>query len=160
MAGNTNLNTVTPTTGSLKRGMNVKVKMLGAKELAKATRMMTPAARKGMANALFEEAGKVIGTAMQHYVPVDTGALMQSGGVMRHGGTYPTVEFGFGSHSGTKDTTHYAVIQHENMWFRHRFGGQAKYLAIPLNRAKPRIRKRLAMAIRYELGKFDTRKYS
>ena len=44
MAGDS-LNTVIPSMGALRRGMNVKVKMLGARELAEATRRMTPAAR-------------------------------------------------------------------------------------------------------------------
>ena len=113
-----------------------------------------------MSDALYDEAGKIIGTAMQHYVPVDTGDLMRSGSIIRHGGTYPTVEFGFGSDSDRKKSAKYSVVQHENMWFNHPSGGQAKYLLIPFNRAKPRIRKRLAMAIRAELGKFDTRRYA
>lgn len=147
----------TPSVSALNRGMNVSAKMLGGKEMAALVRKMSPAARKAMANQFEREAGILIKRIMERYIPIDTGDLMRSGHVKRHGGLYPSVEFGFGNSSDGTDK--YAVVQHENTWFRHPAGGQAKYLIQPVMRAQKGILDRTGKAIRTEFSKFDTRRF-
>lgn len=153
------LQTRVPSMGAVRRGMNVSAKLLGGKEMAELIRKMTPAARKAMADQFEREARILIDRIQHRYVPVDKGDLAFSGHVDRRGGMYPSVEFGFGSTIGTKNTAAYAVVQHENTWFRHPAGGQAKYVLQPVMRAQKGILDRVGKAIRVEFAKHDTRRF-
>lgn len=80
------------------------------------------------ARALYDEMVKVIDAARTDFVPVETGALRDSAfiepPVMTERGA--TFRFGFGGPNAP-----YAVIQHEDLTYRHKVG-QAKYLELPL----------------------------
>lgn len=64
----------------------------------------------------------VLGEATK-LVPLDEGTLMRSGKVTMGDGAAGTISY----------DTPYAVIQHENMEYKHLPGRQAKYLEQPMN---------------------------
>lgn len=66
--------------------------------------------------------------ASQEVVPFDTGALYDSGEVSEPYGDLESVSVDIGYGSGE---VQYAIIQHENMEYKHPNGGQAKYLEQP-----------------------------
>jgi hypothetical protein len=150
----TGLTERTPSMATMQGNLNVNAKLLGAKEMAAVLRQLPPAARKAILNAFEKEAWKIIKTAQQRYVPVDTGQLAFSGMVYTHPGMYPSVEFGFGGAAKA-----YAVVQHENEWFQHPGGGGPYYLSIPTEAAMPRVVKQTGIEIRTEFSKFDTRRF-
>ena len=60
-------------------------------------------------------------------VPIDTYALQESGVVVKEKENYRLVRYEAFSPLGYN----YALIQHENLFFNHPRGGQAKYLQQP-----------------------------
>ena len=150
----TYLTETTPTMGALEGSLNVNARITGAAEAQKAISQLPAAAKRAILKAYEKEAWKVIRTAQQKYVPVDTGRLAFSGMVLTHPGKFPTVEFGFGG-----EAKHYAVVQHETTWFQHPAGGGPFFLSLPTERAMPGIIKRVGEELRAEFRKFDTRRF-
>lgn len=81
----------------------------------------------------------------QDLVPFDTGALFDSGEVSEPEGvlgSYVSIEIGFGN-----EKVNYAIIQHENLEYKHPNGGQAKFLEQPCMEQAPYIEADLADAL-------------
>lgn len=75
-------------------------------------------------------AGYELLTDSRVLVPVDTGAMIQSGAVKRK--AKYRIEVGY--------YTDYALKQHEILYYRHPKGGQAKFLTTPLQNNANRYR--------------------
>lgn len=76
----------------------------------------------------------------QVYVPKDTGELKDSGYLAVTGrGRKPRVEIGYGKYGSPS----YAVLQHENLEFRHEAPTRSKYLAAAVDETAGQIRTRL-----------------
>jgi hypothetical protein len=75
----------------------------------------------------------------QRLVPVDTGALKDSGRVSQDG-LEAAISYGAEDGAGRngQDTAAYAVPQHERLDFEHP-NGQAKYLEIPMHSQAERV---------------------
>jgi hypothetical protein len=101
-----------------------------------------------LASALYTEGGLIITDSQNHYVPVLTGALRSSGHVDQPViiGKSVSVTLGFGG-----PATPYALIQHENLEFRHTVG-QAKYLELPFMAACGTMLPRLAQTLGAAMG--------
>jgi hypothetical protein len=92
-------------------------------EVARLGRDLEPAIGEGLVADLKE----TVLPASQELVPVDTGALKQSGFV-------DGPEIGAGSASAEIGyDTPYALIQHENLALNHPHGGEPKFLETPLH---------------------------
>lgn len=100
------------------------------------------------AAALVQQAEAIMSESKSRFVPVDTGVLRASGvvGAPQVGSDGIEVKMGYGG--AAED---YAVIQHENLSYRHSVGGP-KYLERPLLEAASGMAERLAKAIRGGLG--------
>lgn len=122
-----------------------------SKKMKKALKEMPEIATKAIESALYQEAEKIMTDSKENYVPVDTSNLKQSGTVLppENKNGVITVEMGFG---GLAED--YALIQHENLEFKHPNGGQAKYLEVPFKKSvsaagfKIRIGQKVAKAIK------------
>jgi hypothetical protein len=79
------------------------------------------------------EAAQLVYEESQRLVPVDTGALRDSGRVSQDG-LEAAISYGAEDGAGRngQDTAKYAVPQHERLDFEHP-NGQAKYLEIPMH---------------------------
>ena len=89
-------------------------------------------------DALDEWAEKVLYESQQ-LVPVDTGALQESGQVVKTdiiGNQMPMVEIVYDEP--------YALYIHEDLSLEHPNGGQAKYLEIPMTEAEPELARTIA----------------
>lgn len=99
---------------------------------------------EALGSALYQE-GEAIKTAAQKIVPHDWGTLESSGYVMPpeyEGGNTATVIIGFGG--AAKE---YALVQHENLYYEHDPGRQAKYLETPAVAAHAGMSERVAHKI-------------
>lgn len=107
-------------------------------------------------------AKEVIEDAQENFVPVDTGALKQSGDYDEYepgkGIGIAHIAMWFGGVVGPEALEHgvidvqaYALEQHENMEYRHNIGGP-KYLERPFMKAMPTILPRIAEAIDKAMG--------
>lgn len=94
---------------------------------------------QAVAAALYQEAETIMAAAKE-ITPLDTGALRNSGHVQLPVITpqQVTVRMGFGGAAAS-----YAIYVHENLTARHPVG-QAKYLEVPVNRARKGLAKRIA----------------
>ena len=110
-------------------------------ELNKAFRANKTGAKKGLLAI-----GEIIGDAAQRITPLDTGELETSQKVAYDASTM-TVSIGFSKLVNGADV---AVIQHENMYFQHLPGKQAKYLEVPFNALGPGL---LPYVLKEEIGK-------
>jgi hypothetical protein len=144
-----------PSMGAVRGDMNVNIRVLGDKEAAEAIRNMSPAARRSMLEEFERQAWLIIKDSQERFVPVLSGDLYFSGNVIAHQGRYPTVEFGFGGKAAA-----YSIVQHETEWFEHPAGGEAKFLLKAFKAAEQRVKEGVSEKIRYELRKFDTRRFS
>lgn len=133
-------------------GLNVTAKIKGASVSRANVRKMTKAVRKKFYEQMVAIAEDILAHSNKTYVPKLTGDLKRSGKVLKHPGRYPSVEIGFGG--GAVD---YAVVQHENPFFKHPRGGSYKYLEFAVRDFKPRIDKRMAEAVSAEIHKYDMR---
>jgi len=96
-----------------------------------------------VAQALFVEAERIMTDAKQNYVPVDTGALMGSGTVLKPEitGRRISVTLGFGGAAAP-----YAAVVHE---YPKKYGQHKnKYLSQPLNKANKDMAIRLSQAVK------------
>ena len=104
-----------------------------------------------MAIAL-QQQGESIWEASQALVPVDTGALRESGTVSDAAisGLVASVEISYGG-PGTgfaRTPSEYAIKVHEDTTMRHPRGGQSHFLSQPFFAATQDLREELADAIR------------
>jgi hypothetical protein len=85
------------------------------------------------------EAAQLVFDESQRMVPVDTGALKDSGRVSQDG-LEAAIAYGAEDAAGRngQDTAAYAVPQHERLDFEHS-NGQAKYLEIPMHSQAERV---------------------
>jgi hypothetical protein len=100
------------------------------------------ATQQDVADLLYQEAEVIMTASKRYYVPVVTGALRNSGTVLRPVITDDsiTVTLGFGG-----DAAPYAAIVHE---YPKSYGqGRNKYLSIPLNISVKGMANRIAKAL-------------
>ncbi len=104
-----------------------QVQVIGGDELIAALTKIGREIPEKTGAALFQVGEEIMALAKEKYVPVDLGALRASGFV-RYDNRFKeiTVKLGFGGVSAP-----YALIQHENMNYRHTTGGP-KYLERPV----------------------------
>ena len=108
----------------------MRVQLEGTAELDRKLAAVKEGGPMAVAQVLFETGNQILAVAQQDYVPVDTGALKNSGVVETAdtGGQF-VVTVGFGG-----PTAEYALHVHEDLVARH-VVGQAKYLEIPFRAA-------------------------
>jgi hypothetical protein len=123
----------------------ITVTLNGVEQLKAKIAAAVPAARQNIKAALYQFAEEVM-TASKEVVPVDTGALMNSGKVMppEEDGDTVTVTLGYGDES-----VGYAVYVHEDMdpgvhWSRP--GSGPHFLANPLHERQDSLPGRIAEA--------------
>jgi hypothetical protein len=102
---------------------------------------LAPLVEAAAAEASREVAEKILADS-QGLVPVETGALKDSGKVTQEG-TKATVSYDVVSE---EDGYPYGIRQHEDMSLHHPNGGQAKFLEQPF-RADPAAKQALAAAV-------------
>lgn len=125
----------------------VSVSVAGAPAFVAKLRAAGEAGIRSAAAGLYA-VGETTMTEAKRQVPVDLGALKGSGYVSlpEISGDSVTVELGFGGPA--KD---YAVIQHEELGYRHPDGGKAKFLEDPLNQIAPASGELMARVARASL---------
>lgn len=103
------------------------------------------------AEVAVHQAAETILDASRDLVPVDTGALRDSGRVSQDG-LEATISYGAEDGAGRdgQDTAAYAVPQHERMDFTHP-NGQAKFLEVPLHANAERAAEIIAAELRRAL---------
>lgn len=101
--------------------------------------IINDAAQRGVGLA----AEHVLGEARK-IVPHDEGTLERSGRASNE-------KTRTGARASVSFDTPYAVVNHEDLSFRHKKGRKAKYLETPLNKNKGTIREIVAAAIRKQL---------
>ena len=123
-------------------------RVIGLIQLKQRLNKMPMVIKFGAARALYQFALEIMAEAKE-IVPVDTGALKDSGTV-----ELATVEEKFvkcNLHFGsTEPSSKYAIYVHENLEAHHPSGGQAKFLEKPILRAMPRMAERVAELIDLE----------
>lgn len=127
----------------------MRIQLEGTKELDRKLAAVKDAGPQATAQVLWETGQQILAVAQQDYVPIDTGALKNSGVVEATdtGGDF-VVTVGFGG-----PAAEYALFVHEDLVARH-VVGQAKYLEIPFRAAvegmsgtlKARVRDAIATA--------------
>lgn len=134
--------------------MGLKVTILGSTVLTGIFKSVGQAVfMRGVGEALYEEGNRIMNESKRR-VPLEDGPLRASGTVERPiiSGTHFSITLGYGGAASA-----YALIQHENMSFRHpgrgsKRGGQTgrgpKYLEIPVQQAGPSIESGLANYVR------------
>ncbi len=126
-------------------GKFIDIKVRGLKETNRALRGLGPKGTKALESALFTIAETEILANAKDQVPVDQSPLKTSGNVAlpvtTPQGTF--VEIFFGGPAAP-----YALIQHENLVFRHTPGQKAKYLEDPFNAALVGLDSKVALHIR------------
>jgi hypothetical protein len=107
-------------------------------------------ASKAFEEVLFEIA-MIVFTQSQYLVPVDTGTLRASGSVTKRmrlrGGDKMVIWITYGGPAAK-----YALHVHENVLSRHEAPTSAKYLEIPFNLVKPRMKKLVERKISQRLA--------
>ena len=130
--------------------MAFKVEVTNLKEAKKFLETSGKKAGKAFEEVLFEIA-LIIFNQSQYLVPVDTGALRASGTITKRvrlrGGDKMVLHITYGGPAAS-----YALEVHENLFARHESPTSAKYLEIPFNLVKPRMKKLIDAKIRSKLG--------
>jgi hypothetical protein len=124
--------------------VSITLTITGTEQLIATLQALGPKAQQASASALLQEAEAIMADSKEHYVPVDTGTLKNSGHVAMPeiDGAQVSVTMGYGG--AAED---YAIVQHERLEFRHPVGGP-KYLERPLLAAAANLAERLAGRIR------------
>lgn len=120
-----------------------QVQVIGGDELIAALTKIGREIPEKTGAALFQVGEEIMALAKEKYVPVDLGPLRASGFV-RYDNRFKeiTVKLGFGGASAP-----YALIQHENMNYRHTTGGP-KYLERPVMERADSIGKDVAEKVK------------
>lgn len=123
--------------------MSNGAQILGGEKLLAALTKIAQELPEQTAAALLEVGEEIMTDAKENYVPVDLGALRASGFV-RSDLSFKdyTIKLGFGGPSAP-----YALIQHENMQYRHTTGGP-KYLERPVMARAGNIGRDVASKVR------------
>lgn len=100
------------------------------------------------AEAVVGEAAQLVLEESQHLVPVDTGALKDSGRVSQDG-LEAAISYGAEDGAGRngQDTAKYAIPQHERLDFQHP-NGQPKYLETAMHSQAEKVAAHLAAGLR------------
>ncbi len=131
----------------------------GTAEIIQALQALGPQAQQGLAATLFEVGEEIMADSKEHYVPVDTGVLRESGYVEPPvlNGTETTVVLAYGGAASA-----YALLVHENPragktgglspqgksykhWARV---GSWKFLETPFKEAAGRLVERLEIGLK------------
>ena len=96
-------------------------------KIPQATQAIISAANSGALEGM-----QLVYNKSQQIVPLDETPLQKSGTLKQEGNT---TAIGY----GTGESADYAVIQHENLQYRHAPGRQAKYLEQPFRELTPQI---------------------
>ena len=119
--------------------MSFQVEVTNLKEAKRFLDVSGQKAKKAFEEVLFEIA-LIIFNQSQYLVPVDTGALRASGTITRRvrlkGGDRIVLHITYGGPAAP-----YALAVHENVLSWHAAPTSAKYLEIPFNLVKPRLKK-------------------
>jgi hypothetical protein len=121
--------------------MNATVTLTGLPEMMAILKRFPDEAMRATGAFLYQEGEHIVADAKENFVPVDLGALRDSGYVSlpATSGGRVSVEIGFGGASAE-----YAVIVHEDLDAQHPNGGQAKYLEVPMLQRTQDLAARLA----------------
>ncbi len=128
--------------------MKISVEFKGTEKVMKALQALGERAQKAMGAALYQEGNDIL-RAAKIITPVKTGVLKGSGfvGMPQYSGASVTVDIGFGGAASA-----YAVIQHEELDYKHTPPTQAKYLEQPfMAAAKNGMGQRIANKLQKEL---------
>ena len=119
--------------------MTQAVEIEGEKELVAAMKKAMTLFPKFLGKELYQEGERIMTDSKANYAPVDLGTLRSSGFVQQpvFNKTSAEVTLGYGGAAAS-----YAVIQHENMSYRHTVGGP-KYLERPVLHAKKSMSNRI-----------------
>lgn len=121
----------------------------GADDLLEQLRALPERALRAAGAELYQRAEAIMADAKENYVPVDLGALRDSGHVeppvFADDGVRVTLGFG----GAAQD---YALIQHEDMSLHHPNGGGPKFLERPLLQHGETLVQDMADGIRSALG--------
>ncbi len=128
----------------------IRVKVLGAKQSARNIARMDKATRKAYYEVLLKVSKQILALSKSKYVPFLTGKLKRSGRVKGHPGRYPVVFISYGGAD-----VPYALMQHENMSFKHPGGKRAKYLELAVDDLAPTVEKQFGTATRSETKKYS-----
>lgn len=111
-----------------KSGFQIHVQIEGIPASVLCMKNMEEVAGRSLAKSLYQE-GEIIMGQSKKLVPVKDGNLISSGHVQlpkRMGKSGWLIEIGYGGPSAP-----YALVQHENLWYKHPGGRIAKYLERP-----------------------------
>lgn len=134
-------------------------KLGGVPQFEKGLRDMVQKAPIAAGRGLYMGLEFVMTEAKMNFVPVDFGILRASGFVhVKREGKFIIGTIGFGGPAGSgnsggetnREDVNYAVIQHENLDFKHTVGS-AKYLERPLFAGLPMVGETIAETIRKDL---------
>jgi len=115
-----------------------------AAELGRVSREILQAAAEG----LFQAGEEIMGESKAQYVPVDLGVLRASGHVElpKIEGDSVSVTLGYGGPAAP-----YALVQHENLTYKHTVGS-AKYLELPLLARAKSLTEQVVAHVHAKLG--------
>jgi hypothetical protein len=136
------------------RAFNVHVKVEGLDRTLLKLKNAQEVAGKAAAQGLYIEGEKVMGESKARYVPVKHGNLRSSGHVAppkRTKNYVWRIDMGYGGPS-----VPYALVQHENLHYRHPHGS-AKYLEKPALKAAPKMGKRVGRVVMAALRRLKTK---
>lgn len=122
----------------------IGVEVRGTEKLQKLFEsVQAPAFMEAVAQAVYAEANVIMLEAKRE-VPLDDGPLRRSGTVVAPviTGWKWWIALGFGGAASA-----YALLQHENLLFKHLPGRKAKYLEDPVNERLPIMEKNMAARI-------------
>lgn len=126
----------------------ISTELIGVNKLQMLLLALGRKSQRALAKSLYQEA-QVIMRFSKQQVPVEKGTLKNSGAVESpvtdSDGTI-SVRMGYGGAAGA-----YALVQHENLQFRHPRGGNAKFLERPLLAAMPGLTQRIGNRLKAEL---------
>lgn len=134
------------------KNFSVQIELKGVEKTLLKLKGAGKVAGKAAAGALYIEGEKIMAESKDRYVPVKHGNLMASGHVALPKQTDKEVwriDLGYGGPS-----VDYAIVQHENMKYRHK-RGTSKYLEKPALAAAPKIGKRVGKKIMFALRKLQ-----
>ena len=115
---------------------SVEIDLSDFDHLAKKLALVPDQVRLELSRGLYQQALLMFAES-QRIVPVDTGTLARSGVVEppNPSAAKPEVIIGYGGLAKA-----YALVQHENLDYRHKSPGQAKYLEQPVLEGLPAMK--------------------
>lgn len=120
--------------------IKLKCQVLGAKDIQNALKKKVRGTGKKFEKAL-EKGAKLILRESKKLVPVASGALKNSGRIVKTGSYFKT-------QVAVTYTMRYAIYVHEDLTARHKKGKSAKFLEIPIKRNRQAIMAEIKKATR------------